>query len=116
MTYPDRVSVFHKIHHEPYPSSSPDASSFLLDVVIISETAQRPAAKCFEDLVVYNYQKGRKTELPSWMVRAFKQLWDEQEREKIKQLRRAMQVERMVEELENETWNKEGAAEDMGTQ
>lgn len=115
MTYPDRVSVFHKLRHAPFPSPSHDASSFLLDVLILSEREQRPAARCFEELVVYDYRKGKKVDVPPFMVRAFENLWEEQEANRRKVMRRIGQIESQLEELENETWNRADAVEDMGT-
>lgn len=100
----------------PYPSPSHDACEFLLDVLILSENAQRTAARCEEVIVVYDYTKGRKMEVPAWMVTAFKEVWEEQERERRRWLARAIEVERMVEDLEADTWGKDGAMEDMGTQ
>lgn len=44
MAWPDRISVYHKLRF--LPTSSTD--SFILDVVIMSERHQRPAARCVE--------------------------------------------------------------------
>lgn len=114
MTYPDKVSVFHKLRHAPFPSPSHDASSFLLDVLILSETEQRPAARCFENLVVYDYRKGKKVDIPPFMVRAFENLWEEQETNRRAVMKRISQMESELERLEQETWNRAGAIEDMG--
>ena len=115
MTYPDRVSVFHKLRYKPERETANDSSSFLLDVLILSETAQRPAARCYEDLVVYDYTEGKKVDIPPFMVRAFEKLWEGQEANRKRVTKRIGQVERELEMLEQETWNREGAVEDMGT-
>ncbi|RPB16340.1 hypothetical protein P167DRAFT_570578 [Morchella conica CCBAS932] len=55
--WPDKVTVYHKL-------GDVSTTSFTLDVIIISEKHQRPAARCHEDIVVYNYQPADKTQLP----------------------------------------------------
>ncbi|CUS12218.1 unnamed protein product [Tuber aestivum] len=47
--WPDKVTVYHKL-------SEVGDSSFTLGVIILSEKHQRPAARCMEDIVVYNYK------------------------------------------------------------
>lgn len=44
MAWPDRISVYHKLRSLPTSSTN----SFILDVIIISERHQRPAARCVE--------------------------------------------------------------------
>ena len=96
MTWPDHVSVFHKLHAPPNPNSA----SFLLDVMILSETQQRPAARAFEDIVVYNYPSAKKINLPTFMVEEFGKLWKEQEGEKKRALGRVAEVDGLLDELE----------------
>ncbi|CAZ85084.1 unnamed protein product [Tuber melanosporum] len=51
--WPDKVTVYHKL-------SEVGDSSFTLGVIILSEKHQRLAARCMEDIVVYNYKpKGK---------------------------------------------------------
>lgn len=52
MAWPDRISVYHKLRAAPTASTD----SFILDVLILSERHQRPAARCVEDIVVYDYR------------------------------------------------------------
>ncbi|PMD50061.1 uncharacterized protein K444DRAFT_604507 [Hyaloscypha bicolor E] len=111
MTYPDHISVFHKLRSLP----SPDSSSFILDVLILSELHQRPAARCVEDIVVYDYKAGKKVNIRPFMMRAFEQTWRKQEEEKARVEKRIQEVESAVGELERETWNREGAVEDLGS-
>ncbi|KAG0138675.1 thioesterase-like superfamily-domain-containing protein [Tuber indicum] len=47
--WPDKVTVYHKL-------SEVGDSSFTLGVIILSEKHQRLAARCMEDIVVYNYK------------------------------------------------------------
>lgn len=75
MTWPDHISVFHKLSSLPSATSS----SFILDVMIVSELHQRAAARCVEDIVVYDYKVGRKVAVTEWMRGAFERTWGEQE-------------------------------------
>lgn len=75
MTWPDHISVFHKLSYLPSASES----SFTLDVMILSELHQRPAARCVEDIVVYDYKKGTKAAIRPFMMKAFERTWEEQE-------------------------------------
>ena len=110
MTWPDHISVFHKLRSLPSPSDS----SFILDVMILSELHQRPAARCVEDIVVYDYKKGRKTELRPFMMEAFHETWERQEDAKRRVGERIKILDEEVRALERETWDREGAVEDMG--
>ncbi len=111
MTWPDRVSVFHKLRS--LPSDSTDA--FQLDVMILSERHQRPAARCAEDIVVYDYRQGQKIPLPGFMRSVFAQIYEEQEqagrecRERVEAL-----ISRIL-ALERKSWNREAALEDLGS-
>jgi len=111
MTYPDRISVFHKLRSLPKEGES----SFILDVLILSELHQRPAARCVEDIVVYDYKAGKKVPLQPFMMRAFEETWREQEEERRRVESRIQEIEGLVGELERETWNREGAVEDLGS-
>ena len=76
MTYPDKTTVLHKLVARP----DYDSDHILLEAVILSEQAQRPAARCFEDIVVFDYQKGKKAPLKGFMVDELRKTFDEQER------------------------------------
>jgi tRNA A-37 threonylcarbamoyl transferase component Bud32 len=110
MTYPDQISVFHKLREMP----SDDSSSFLLDVMIMSESKQRPAARCEEDIVVYDYKLGAKVAVRPFMMDAFRRTWEEQESGKKRVIKRIQEIEEAVRKLEKESWDREGAVEDMG--
>jgi hypothetical protein len=111
MTWPDSISVFHKLAHRP----SPNDSHFILDVMILSELYQRPAARCVEDIVVYDYKIGKKVEIRPFMMKAFEHAWEEQESAKRRIEDRIRVVEGRVADIEAGTWNKVGAVEDMGS-
>jgi len=111
MTWPDHITVLHKL--AKLPSKGDD--NFTLDVVILSELHQRPSARCFEDVVVYDYRKGRKAAIPPWMMEAFEKTWEEQKAEEIKVEKRVSEVNGLIKTLEDETWAKDGAVEDFGS-
>jgi len=110
MTWPDHISVFHKLHSLP----SETDTSFVLDVMILSELHQRAAARCVEDIVVYDYKEGRKTAIRPFMMDALRKTWEEQEEARIRNGRKIDEVERVVKELEEGTWDREGAVEEFG--
>ncbi|KAF2758125.1 hypothetical protein EJ05DRAFT_500644 [Pseudovirgaria hyperparasitica] len=111
MMFPDRVTVLHKLHSEP--KAGMDA--FILDVLILSERHQRPAARCVEDIVMYDYRVGKKCSLPLFMLAKFKETFQLQEAARAKYTARAQEITRLVEQLENESWNRPDAAEDLGS-
>lgn len=110
MTWPDHISVYHKLRSSPTPSTD----SFILDVLILSERHQRPAARCVEDIVVYDYQRGQKTPLRPFMVEQFQRTFALQEGAKKRNEGRVRELLERVEGLEKKSWDREGAVEDMG--
>jgi hypothetical protein len=117
MTSPDKISVYHKLSHPPHsPSSNLSPSSLHFDVVVLSEAKQRPAARCEEDVVVYDYRLGRKvSELPQFMLDQFRQTWELQEDAKRVNAQRIADIEANVRALETGSWDREDAVEDMGS-
>jgi hypothetical protein len=86
------------------------------DVVIFSEAKQRPAARCEEDVVVYDYRLGQKvSELPQFMLDQFRQTWELQEDAKRVNAQRIAEIEANVRALETGSWDREDAVEDMGS-
>lgn len=110
MAWPDQISVYHKLRSAPTASSD----SFMLDVLILSERHQRAAARCVEDLVIFDYGQDRKTRLKDFMVKAFQDIWMAQEEQKDKNKKRVRELLSRVGRLEKESWDREGAKEDMG--
>jgi len=120
MTYPDRISVYHKLRTDPSSSSSssaphPDNSAFYLDCIVLSHNARRIAARLEEDIVVYDYRKAGKTAMPDFMVSLFGETFRMQEREMRRARGRIWELIKEVEQLERETWDREGAVEDVGS-
>ncbi|KAF2743665.1 hypothetical protein M011DRAFT_410214 [Sporormia fimetaria CBS 119925] len=111
VTYPDRVSVLHKLHREP----TPDADHFKLDVVILSETHRRIAARCFEDIVVYDYRAAKKAPLRPFMIEQFKEVWRLQEEAKETYTKKVHSLIESVRKLEKASWDRPDAKEDLGS-
>lgn len=110
MTWPDHISVFHKLRAMPMDGDS----SFVLDVMILSELQQRPAARCEEDIVVYDYKAGKKRTIMPFMMAAFQETWRAQEEMRLAAERRIEELDGIVTELEKETWDRVDAVEDLG--
>ena len=86
----------------------------LLDVMILSEVRQRPAARCLEDCVIYDYRQGRKATLPPWMFEQLEKTFDLQEASKSENSRKVKGLLERVKALENQTWDRADAKEDVG--
>lgn len=110
MTWPDHISVFHKLRALP----KADDSAFILDVMILSELHQRPAARCVEDIVVYDYKNGKKTAIFPFLMDGFRTTWEEQEAARNRNEERCRELEGIVAGLEKETWDREDAVEEVG--
>jgi len=96
MEYPDKVTVYHKLGRIKEDSFALDAISSYSPprwravvggtdyVQVLSEKHQRVAARCFEDIVVYNYKpsdpavKPGKAPIPEWMRSVFAETLREQ--------------------------------------
>lgn len=113
MTFPDRVTVYHKLRSLP----KSDDDSFHLDVIILSEKHRCPAARCVEDIVLYDYRTARKIELGSqpFMLEAFQNTFRLQEEAKEGWRRRTVELAENVRELERESWDRPDAKEDLGS-
>ncbi len=110
MTWPDHISVFHKLRCPPKPTDT----SFILDVMILSELHQRPAARYVEDIVMYDYKTGKKRGVMEFMMKGFEGTWREQEDARRRAESRIQEIEGVVREIECETWDRDGAVEDLG--
>ncbi|KAJ5567651.1 hypothetical protein N7535_006957 [Penicillium sp. DV-2018c] len=115
MLSPDKVTIYHKLVPDS-PEHLASQSSFRFEVLILSEAHQRPAARCFEENVIYDYTKNSKSaEFPPWIMEQFKIIWELQEQEKVKCARRIADIENRVRALELGSWDAVGAVEDMGS-
>ncbi|KAF2835826.1 hypothetical protein M501DRAFT_997497 [Patellaria atrata CBS 101060] len=111
MTWPDHVTVMHKLRSKP----SDETNSFILDVLILSERHRRPAARCVEDIVVYDYKEGKKTPLRPFMLKQFRQTFELQEQAKKKYGERVRYLTSKVRELEQNSWDRADSVEDFGS-
>lgn len=111
MKYPDHISVYHKIANEPTESTE----GFIFDVLIISEIHQRVAARVTEDCPVFDYRIGKKATLPPFMIEVLRETWRLQEAAKQNNTQRVYGLLERVRKLETESWDREGAVEDMGS-
>ncbi|KAL8975632.1 MAG: hypothetical protein Q9197_000107 [Variospora fuerteventurae] len=111
MSWPDRISVYHKLRSPPADTSE----SFILDVLILSERHQRAAARCVEDIVVYDYRRGQKVPLRPFMVAQLEKTWDAQEAAKKENRAKVGELLARVRRLEMDSWDREGALEDTGS-
>ncbi|KAF2157048.1 hypothetical protein K461DRAFT_273157 [Myriangium duriaei CBS 260.36] len=111
MTWPDYVTVYHKLGTEP----TSETESFTLDVLILSELHRRPAARCVEDIVVYDYRKATKVPLMPFMATSFKDTWRLQEEAKRVNSERVQDILERVRDLEQQTWDRPDAVEDHGS-
>lgn len=115
MKWPDKITVYQKLVHDPSTSSLSSNSAFEFHVMILSEAHQRPAARCHEDIVTYDYKLERKTSaLPPFMMEQFKIMWELQEEAKRVWQQRILEIENSVRALEVESWDREDAVEDVG--
>ena len=103
--------MLHKLRDEP----KADTDHFILDVIILSELHRRPAARCVEDIVIYDYKAERKCTMKPFMVKMLQETFALQEQAKRRYGGQALDLLRRVEELERSSWNRPGAKEDVGS-
>lgn len=112
LTYPDRVSVYHRLRYPP--SAQPSPSSLILDAAVFSHRHRRVSARVEEDVVIYDYRAARKTEMPAFMRDVLEETFVQQQEETLRARRRIWDLVRGVERLEKETWDRPDAVEDVG--
>ena len=103
--------MLHKLRNKPQS----DADHFILDVLILSEVHRRPAARCVEDIVVYDYKKGKKSPLPPFMIDKFRETFELQEQAKERCGNRVRTILDRVQQLEKSSWDRPDAVEDLGS-
>lgn len=96
MAYPDYLTVFHKITSKP----TYESDFINLEGLLVSEKHRRPAARCFEDNVVYDYRTAKKTPLFPFMVDHLRATYDAQERIKAECEEKVKGLVEVVERLE----------------
>jgi hypothetical protein len=111
MKWPDKITVLHKLRDNP----TQNTDHFILDVLILSERHQRPAARCIEDIVVYDYRTAKKSPLPPFMINKFQETFKLQEQAKEKNSERVRGLLERVRGLEQGSWDRADAKEDFGS-
>lgn len=115
MESPDKITVYQKLIPDPSRHLSAQ-SAFRLEVMILSEAHQRPAARCFEDIVIYDYKKNRKTvNIPPFVMEQFETMWKQQEQDEVNWRQRIADIENRVRNLELGSWDRADAVEDNGS-
>jgi len=112
MTYPDRISVYHKLRAAP--TSNPAPTSLVLDCMILSHSHRRVSARTVDDIAVYDYRAAKKTEMPQFMHSVLSATWQLQELEAERARKRISELGAAVEALEKGTWDRADAVEDLG--
>ncbi|KXH29904.1 hypothetical protein CNYM01_12772 [Colletotrichum nymphaeae SA-01] len=96
MAYPDHVTVLHKLVSKP----TYESDFILLEALLISEGHRRPAARCFEDIVVYDYKTAKRAPLKPFMVDRLRETYEAQEQSKIDCEEKVKSLVDIVERLE----------------
>lgn len=112
LTFPDHFTIYHRLKEPVSENASP--TKILFSSLLLSTAAQRPSARIQEEIVVFDYRIQKSARLPEHMLNVLRARWEEQEQTKARWEKRAKQLEEMVEGLENKSWNKQGAVEDVG--
>ncbi len=84
-------------------------------MLILSEAHRRAAARCIEDIVVYDYRTATKAALPPFMIEKFRQVFEMQEQTKERNGQRVRELLERVRGLEKGSWDRVGAVEDLGS-
>jgi len=94
LTYPDTLTVLHRLHSAP----DPESAIIPLDGLVLSARHRRPAARFTEENVLYDYAKGEKLKLGDrpWMFEALSRTWEEQEVQSRRVEERVKWVEREI--------------------
>ncbi|KAJ3938830.1 uncharacterized protein N0V96_010935 [Colletotrichum fioriniae] len=96
MAYPDHVTVLHKLASKP----TYESDFILLEALLISDGHRRPAARCFEDIVVYDYKTAKRAPLKPFMVDRLRETYEAQEQSKIDCEKKIKGLVDIVERLE----------------
>lgn len=88
MTFPDQVTVLHKLMERPDNTSD----RVFMEAVAFSHKHQRVAARFFEDIAVYDYRAAKRAPLKPFMVEEMQKMYNLQEQ-------RQQEVERQVQQI-----------------
>lgn len=92
IVFPDTVTVVHKLLAKPtYESTNVE-----MEVIIFSHQHQRAAARCFEDIVVYDYRVGKKASLEPFMVDELGAVYELQEATEDKSIKEVLELQKSL--------------------
>lgn len=96
MAFPDHICVMHRL------TTKPDYTSdrVILSAACYSMNHRRIAAKFEEDIVVYDYDKAKKTPLKPYMVDEMLKVWELQEQSKTEANKKIAELEAFITSLE----------------
>lgn len=115
MTYPDKISVYHKLRDHPDAGSASSPTSMSLDAIILSHRHRRIAAAVSENVVVYDYQAAARTQVPPFMKEVLTNTYALQNQERARAHKRIWELIDAVTKLEKGTWDRPDAVEDFGS-
>ena len=98
MKFPDHITVVHKLLEAP----TRESTSLKMEGWILSERHRRVAARCVDDVAVYDYTAGKKAVLKPFMVDKFRHTFNLQKECRRKYTDEANRVVAALEELEEE--------------
>lgn len=112
LAFPNKFTIYHRLSDQVSETSSP--TRLLFSVLLLSTSAQRPAARFEEEDIIFDYRIQKPARLPDHMLKMLRVRWDAQEKARRVWEARAREVVGMIKSLENASWNKVGAIEDVG--
>ncbi|MCJ1391181.1 hypothetical protein MMC18_004043 [Xylographa bjoerkii] len=112
LAFPNHFTIYHRLTEPVSESASP--TKLLLSSLLLSTAVQRPSARIQEEIVIFDYRAQKSARLPEHMQTMLRVRWEEQEQTKTMWENRAKQLEEMVGRLEKESWDRQGAVEDVG--
>ncbi|KAM3465105.1 hypothetical protein NHJ6243_001904 [Beauveria neobassiana] len=96
MTFPDQVTVLHKLVTKPDDSSD----RILMEAVAYSHKHKRAAARFFEDIAVYDYRAAAKAPLKPFMVKEMQVMYELQEQRRQQTEEKVQEMLQSLEDLE----------------
>ncbi|GKT64074.1 4-hydroxybenzoyl-thioesterase [Colletotrichum tofieldiae] len=77
-----------------------ESDYILLEALLVSHGHRRPAARCFEDIVVYDYKTAKRAPLKPFMVDRLRETYEAQDRSKAECEKKVQELVEAVERLE----------------
>jgi len=112
LAFPNHFTIYHRLSQPVSLTESP--TRLLFSALLLSTGAQRPSARFEEEDIIFDYRTQKSARLPDHMLDMLRLRWEAQEKARRVWQARANEIEEAITDLENATWNKNGAVEDMG--